>query len=53
MPDQTDQTDQVSVLIVDDEPVVRDSLKAWFAQDGYQVEVAAEASEALEEAVGF
>ena len=45
--------DRVTVLIVDDEQVVRDSLKAWFAQDGYHVETAAEASEALEKLSDF
>ena len=28
-------TDQVSMLIVDDEPSVRDSLKHWFLPEGY------------------
>ncbi|MGC8492923.1 MAG: sigma-54-dependent transcriptional regulator [Syntrophobacteraceae bacterium] len=41
-------TEQVSMLIVDDEPSVRDSLKHWFLQEGYRVETAAEALEALE-----
>jgi DNA-binding NtrC family response regulator len=36
------------ILVVDDEQVVRESLHAWFAQDGYPVEMAASASEALE-----
>lgn len=40
--------EQVSMLIVDDEPSVRDSLKHWFLQEGYRVETAAEALEALE-----
>ncbi|MGA2405042.1 MAG: sigma-54 dependent transcriptional regulator [Syntrophobacteraceae bacterium] len=41
-------TDQVSMLIVDDEPSVRDSLKHWFAPEGYRVETAAGAMEALD-----
>ena len=36
------------MLIVDDEPSVRDSLKQWFLPDGYRVETAAEATEALD-----
>lgn len=35
------------MLIVDDEPSVRDSLMHWFSQEGYRVETAAEAMEAL------
>ncbi|MGA2937149.1 MAG: sigma-54 dependent transcriptional regulator [Syntrophobacteraceae bacterium] len=41
-------TDQVSMLIVDDEPSVRESLKHWFLPEGYRVETAAEAMEALD-----
>ncbi|NQU88571.1 MAG: sigma-54-dependent Fis family transcriptional regulator [Mariniphaga sp.] len=37
----------ISLLIVDDEESVRDSLYNWFIEDGYQVEVAANAKEAL------
>jgi len=40
--------DQVSMLIVDDEQVVRESLESWFTQEGYRVETAAEALEALD-----
>jgi len=36
-----------SLLIVDDEPVVRDSLRKWFHKEGYVVGVAASAQEAL------
>jgi DNA-binding NtrC family response regulator len=39
--------DKVSMLIVDDESSVRDSLKEWFLPEGYSVETAAEAMEAL------
>jgi DNA-binding NtrC family response regulator len=39
--------DKLSILVVDDEPVVRDSLTSWFTEDGYQVECAASAEEAL------
>jgi DNA-binding NtrC family response regulator len=35
------------ILIVDDETIVRDSLGAWFRQDGHQVEVANGARDAL------
>lgn len=37
----------VKILIVDDEFSVRDSLKAWFQEDGYTVDVAANGKEAL------
>jgi len=36
-----------SILIVDDEAVVRDSLGKWFGEEGYAVETAATAREAL------
>jgi DNA-binding NtrC family response regulator len=36
-----------SLLIVDDEQVVRDSLVQWFTEEGYRVEAAATAAEAL------
>jgi DNA-binding NtrC family response regulator len=39
---------KVSMLIVDDEQVVREALRDWFLQEGFQVETAAEASEALD-----
>jgi DNA-binding NtrC family response regulator len=35
------------ILVVDDEPVVRESLHAWFSQDEYPVEMAADAHEAM------
>jgi DNA-binding NtrC family response regulator len=35
------------ILIVDDETIVRDSLGAWFRQDGHHVEVAESAKDAL------
>jgi len=37
-----------SVLVVDDEPVMRESLAAWLVEDGYQVDLAASGSEAVE-----
>jgi DNA-binding NtrC family response regulator len=40
-------TEQVSILIVDDEPSVRDSLMHWFVQENYRVETAADAAQAL------
>jgi len=38
---------KVSILVVDDEESVRDSLYNWFIDDGYAVETAASAKEAL------
>jgi len=35
------------ILIVDDEVIVRESLKGWFEEDGYFVETAEDAVEAL------
>jgi DNA-binding NtrC family response regulator len=37
----------VSILVVDDEPIVNQSLGDWFRQDGYQVTTASSAKEAL------
>jgi DNA-binding NtrC family response regulator len=36
-----------NILIVDDEPVVRDSLGKWFSEEGYTVDTAMSAKEAL------
>ena len=41
-------TDQVSMLIVDDERSVRESLMHWFLPEGYRVETASGAMEALD-----
>jgi len=38
---------KISILIVDDEESVRDSLYSWFIEDGYQVAVAENANKAL------
>ncbi|MFA9389739.1 MAG: sigma-54-dependent transcriptional regulator [Prolixibacteraceae bacterium] len=38
---------KISILIVDDEESVRDSLYNWFIEDGYEVESAENASKAL------
>ncbi len=38
---------QISILIVDDEDSVRDSLYSWFIDDGYRVECAENAKKAL------
>ena len=38
---------KVSILIVDDEESVRDSLHSWFIDDGYDVECAESAKKAL------
>ncbi len=37
----------MKILIVDDEPIVRESLKGWFEQDGHAVDVAESAREGL------
>lgn len=37
----------IGILVVDDELSVRESLSGWFREDGYRVDVAAEANEAL------
>ena len=38
---------KLSILIVDDEQVVRDSLVHWFGEEGYEVESAGNATDAL------
>lgn len=38
---------KISILIVDDEESVRDSLYNWFIEDGYRVECAENAKRAL------
>src|SRR5512136_1934633 len=40
-------TGKISILIVDDEESVRDSLYNWFIEDGYRVECAEDAKKAL------
>ncbi|MEZ4998900.1 MAG: response regulator [Bacteroidales bacterium] len=40
--------DKISILIVDDEESVRDSLSNWFIEDGYSVECAENAKKALQ-----
>lgn len=40
-------TENISILIVDDEESVRDSLYNWFIEDGYHVECAEDAKKAL------
>jgi DNA-binding NtrC family response regulator len=35
------------ILVVDDEEVVRDSLRSWFEEEGYEVQTAASGKEAL------
>jgi DNA-binding NtrC family response regulator len=40
-------TKKISILIVDDEESVRDSLYNWFIEDGYRVECAQDAKKAL------
>ena len=41
---------QWQILVVDDEEVMRDSLAAWLAEDGYTVETAASGREAIDTA---
>jgi DNA-binding NtrC family response regulator len=41
-------TKKISILIVDDEESVRDSLYSWFIEDGYHVESAENAKKALQ-----
>jgi DNA-binding NtrC family response regulator len=38
---------RTSILVVDDEKIVRDSLTKWFLEDGYQVDAAEDATAAL------
>ena len=38
---------KIKIIVVDDEPSIRESLKGWLQQDGYQVETAAGGPEAL------
>lgn len=38
---------QIKILIVDDDEIVRDSLSAWFKEDGYNVDSCENANEAL------
>ena len=40
-------TKKISILVVDDEESVRDSLYNWFKEDGYRVECAENAKMAL------
>jgi DNA-binding NtrC family response regulator len=40
--------EKISILIVDDEDSVRDSLLNWFIEDGYEVEAAEHAKKALQ-----
>jgi DNA-binding NtrC family response regulator len=41
------KTENFKILIVDDEEIVRESLSEWFREDGYKVETASDAVEAL------
>ncbi len=40
--------DAVRILVVDDEPVQRESLQVWLQEDGYAVDTAASGAEAVE-----
>jgi DNA-binding NtrC family response regulator len=39
--------EEIKILIVDDEEIVRESLSEWFKEDGYQVESVKDAADAL------
>ena len=39
--------DEIRILIVDDEMIVRSSLKSWLEEDGYPIDTAASAEDAL------
>jgi DNA-binding NtrC family response regulator len=43
---------KLSILIVDDEPVVRDSLVHWFTEEGYDLDSASSANDALTKLAG-
>ena len=43
---------KLAILIVDDEPVVRDSLVHWFTEEGYDVDSAESATDALSKLAG-
>jgi len=38
---------KISILVVDDELILRESLRGWLKRDGFQVEIAADGPEAL------
>lgn len=40
-------SENINILVVDDEEIVRESLTSWFREDGYRVESASDAKEAL------
>ena len=44
----TTEMDKIRILIVDDEAVVRESLSAWFREEGYEASVAPGGKEALQ-----
>ena len=46
-------TSKGKILIVDDEPVVRESLTQWFESEGYEVRAAASGKEALTLLAGY
>lgn len=43
------ETEHASILIVDDEKAVRESLGSWFRDEGYEVDIAESAADALEQ----
>jgi len=47
MNDHPSAKKSLSILVVDDEAIVRDSLEAWFREDGYHVDTAASGHQAL------
>ena len=40
--------ERISILVVDDEPIVRESLGSWFREEGFTVDLAQSGKEALE-----
>ncbi|MBN2075305.1 MAG: sigma-54-dependent Fis family transcriptional regulator [Dehalococcoidales bacterium] len=41
-------TNEIKILIVDDEPIIRDSLHDWLVDEGYEILTAEDATKALE-----
>jgi two-component system response regulator AtoC len=41
-------TNEIKILVVDDEPIIRDSLRDWLVDEGYEILTAEDAAKALE-----
>ena len=39
------------ILVVDDEPVVRESIRDWFNEDDYPIEMASDGPEAMQKII--